>query len=139
MSELADTTVWVLRRRPEVAPWWGRLMLLGEIFICDQAKLELLHSARSGTEFNELRQQLDALENCPIGPAEWLRAIDVYQQLAHRRPGAYHRSVKHADLLIAAAAEAREMTLVHYDRDYDAIQAITNQRMRWIVRHGALG
>jgi len=114
-------------------------MLLGEIFICDQVKLELLHSARSGAEFNELRQQLDALENCPIGPAEWLRAIDVYRQLARRRPGAYHRSVKHADLLIAAAAEAREVTLVHYDGDYDAIQAITNQPMRWVMPRGTLG
>ena len=138
MLELADTTVWALRHRPEIAPWWTEQMLLGEILICDQVKLELLHSARTGGEFDRLRQELDALESCPIGASEWSRAIDVYQQLAHVRLGAYHRSVKHADLLIAAAAEARGVPLVHYDQDYDAIQAITRQPMRWVIRRGAV-
>ena len=48
------------------------------------------------------------------------------------------RSVKHADLLIAAAAEAAGLTVLHYDEDYDRIAAITDEKTRWIARRGSL-
>ncbi len=46
--------------------------------------------------------------------------------------------MKHADLLIAACAEAAGLTLVHYDQDFDAIAAVTGQPMRWVAPQGSL-
>jgi predicted nucleic acid-binding protein len=48
------------------------------------------------------------------------------------------RSVKHADLLIAAAAELAGMTLLHYDADYDTIAGVTGQATRWAAPRGSL-
>jgi predicted nucleic acid-binding protein len=48
------------------------------------------------------------------------------------------RSVKHPDVLIAAAAERAGFTLVHYDADYDTIAEITGQPVRWVAPRGSL-
>jgi predicted nucleic acid-binding protein len=53
----------------------------------------------------------------------------VYEQLAHQG-GLNHRAVRHPDLLIAAAAEAEAIPVLHYDEEYDRIAAITGQQVR---------
>ena len=45
---------------------------------------------------------------------------------------------EHPDLLIAAAAEAAGMTVLHYDEDYDRVSAITDQPTRWLAPKGSL-
>jgi len=109
----------------------------GQIAICDMVALELLYTARNAGEFVARRSELGFLPQCPIGPAEFRRALDVYEELA-RQGGMHHRRVKHPDLLIAAAAEAAGVTLLHYDQDYEAIAAVTGQPMRWIASKGSL-
>src|SRR5437016_2901522 len=101
----------------------------GQVATCDMVRLELLYSTRNVTEFTSLRTELDALPNCEIGVEQWRRALGVYERLA-RRGGLHHRSVRHPDLLIAAAAEASGIPVVHYDEDYDRIAAITGQEVR---------
>ena len=49
-----------------------------------------------------------------------------------------HRRVPPADLLLAAAAEAAGVPLVHYDRDYERIAAVTKLRQEWFVGDGLL-
>jgi hypothetical protein len=77
------------------------------------------------------------LPDCPIGKPHWERALDVYEQLA-RKAGLHHRAVKHPDLLIAAAAEAAGIPVVHFDEDYDLIARITGQKARWLAPRGSL-
>ena len=81
---------------------------------------------RNPDEFAEIREDLSALPDCPIGKEQWSRALWVYERLSGSG-GAHQRSVKHPDLLIAAAAEAAAVTLLHYDEDYERIAAITGQ------------
>jgi predicted nucleic acid-binding protein len=99
--------------------------------------LELLQSARNGSEFDQRRRQMGRLPQCEVAEAEWERAIDVYRALAHQG-GAHQRSVGHADLLIAAAAESAKVELLHYDEDFERIAAITGQPTRWIAPRGSL-
>jgi predicted nucleic acid-binding protein len=40
---------------------------------------------------------------------------------------------------VAAAAEEHDLTVVHYDADFDLIAAVTGQRCRWIVPAGSAG
>ena len=42
------------------------------------------------------------------------------------------------DLLIAAAAEANGLTVLHYDADFDRISAVTGQRSEWVVPAGSV-
>jgi predicted nucleic acid-binding protein len=67
----------------------------------------------------------------PIDTETFARAYQVQRELAHAG-GLRHRSVKIADLIIAAAAELSGTVLWHYD-DYDRVAAITGQRTEWIA------
>jgi predicted nucleic acid-binding protein len=136
--QLADTTAWHLSRRvPQLRVPFDRSTLAGVIGTCAMVTLELLQSARNGPEFDERRVQLGELPQCPIAALECARAIAVYRELAHQG-GAHQRSVGHADLLIAAAAESAGVELLHYDEDFERIAAITGQPTRWIVPRGSL-
>jgi predicted nucleic acid-binding protein len=138
--KLADTSVWVWTRTVggELRAIFDEDLIDGQIATCDMVRLELLYSSRNATEFTTLRSELDALSNCPIGIEQWQRALEVYEQLA-RQGGLHHRAVRHPDLLIAAAAEAAGIPLLHYDEDYDRIAAITGQEVQWLAPRGTLG
>ena len=50
----------------------------------------------------------------------------------------HQRGRKIPDLLIAAAAEAHGLTVLHYDADFDRISAVTGQRCEWVVPAGSV-
>jgi predicted nucleic acid-binding protein len=138
--ELADTSAWVWSRRApdsELGDEFDRRLEDGEIATCDMVRLELLHSARSPAEFRQLATDLEALPDCPIAVGEWKRALWVYGELA-KQGGARQRGVKHPDLLIAAAAEAAGIPVLHYDQDYERIAAVTDQPHRSLAEKGTL-
>lgn len=135
--ELADTSVWAHRSKPALRDWFTAALTAGEIAGCDMIALELLHSARNPDEFARLEDGLRGLPWIEMDRAEWQRAREVYRLLGGS-PGMAQRSVRHADLLIAAAAERGGITLVHYDSDYDTIAAVTGQPTRWVALRGSL-
>jgi predicted nucleic acid-binding protein len=136
--QLADTSAWfVAERAAGAAPKFAGRVAEGLIGTCPMVMFELLLSARTGSDFDEIQDELDALRLYPIGQVQWRRALQVYRELAHQG-GAHQRSVGHADLLIAAAAESAEVELLHYDEDFERIAAITGQPTRWIVPRGSL-
>lgn len=63
------------------------------------------------------------------------RATTVQDRLAKR---SQQRGAKIADLLIAAAAEAAGLVVLHYDRDFDLIAEVTGQQTEWIVPAGTI-
>lgn len=135
---LPDTSVWSwAKRHAAVRDELLELVRDGRVATCAPVMLELLYSARNPAEYVQGRADLAALPQCPINQPEWDRAFDVYDQLAAQ--GALHqRQVSHPDLLIAAAAESAGIPVLHYDEDYDRIQAITGQPMRWVRPRGSL-
>ena len=139
MIELADTSAWGKRHllAPVARVAFAQRLEDGEIATCDLVKSELLYSARNVEELRELREELGALPFCPIGVGEWGRALDVYELLA-ARGGAHHRQVQFGDLLVAAAAEAAGLGVLHYDRDFDEIAALTGQPVRPLAPLGSL-
>ena len=135
MTELADTSAWSWSRRlayPELRHAFDEALVDGELATCDMVRLELLHSARSAAEFVEIRLELAALPDCPIEKEQWNRALWVYEQLSAQG------GASHPDLLIAAAAEAADIGVLHYDEDYDRIAGITGQPTRWLAPKGTL-
>jgi predicted nucleic acid-binding protein len=63
------------------------------------------------------------------------RAIEVQDALADR---SQQRGAKIADLLIAAAAEAAGLVVLHYDHDFELIASVTGQPAEWIVPAGSV-
>jgi predicted nucleic acid-binding protein len=140
LTELADTSAWVWSRRaehPALRDEFDTALVDGEIATCDMVRLELLYSARNAQEFAEIREDLAALQDCPIGKEQWDRSLWVYEQLSGRG-GVHQRSVKHPDLLIAAAAEAAGVAVLHYNEDYDRLAEVTGQPVRWLAPKGSL-
>jgi predicted nucleic acid-binding protein len=41
-----------------------------------------------------------------------------------------------ADLLIAATAEIKDLTVWHYDADFEVIAEVTGQAAEWVVPRG---
>jgi predicted nucleic acid-binding protein len=70
-----------------------------------------------------------------VGEAGIERSIEIQTALARK---GQHRGVTIPDLLIAAAAEAAGLTVLHYDSDFDAIAGITGQPAEWVVPQGSV-
>ena len=66
---------------------------------------------------------------------DWRRALDVQAALWR---GGQIRAVGFPDLLIAAVAEREQVTVLHYDSDYDQIAKITGQPALWVVPPGTV-
>ncbi|MGI8517109.1 MAG: PIN domain nuclease [Acidimicrobiia bacterium] len=134
---LADTSAWHRSLNPEVASLWQTR--LGEDWLgtCTQVRLEILYSAQSRKDYDRLAAELMALRQLPCGSEEFERALDVQKRLA-ARAALHHRSVKIADLMIAASAEAGGAVVWHYDQDFDRIASVTGQPTEWVAPRGSL-
>ena len=132
-----DTSAWHHSANPKVAQEWIRYLESDQLGICDQVRLEILWSARSADDYEALAEELSGLRFIGTDALTLQRALEVQRRLAHVG-GLHHRSVKIADLIIAAAAEAADATVLHYDADYDRIAAITGQPVQWIASRGSL-
>jgi predicted nucleic acid-binding protein len=135
---LVDTSVWTrIATRPEVtAAISARLAAGQKLCTCPLVDLELLHSARGPAEYDQwATTRAQAYPSLPLTPAAGERALQVQRQLAHL---GLHRAAKLPDLLIAAIAETAGATVLHYDSDYDHINAVTGQPTEWIVTRGSI-
>lgn len=134
---LVDTSALVrLLRNPDVRTRWEQPVAAGLLAICPLTELEFLYSARSAPDRAWLTEQLRAAYGWLVMPdGIYRRAAEVQAELTARGT---HRSAGAIDLLIAATAEVHQLTLLHYDRDFDQIARVTGQPMRWLAPPGAL-
>jgi predicted nucleic acid-binding protein len=68
-----------------------------------------------------------------VADGDHQRALEVQALLA--RDGR-HRAVSLVDALVAAIAEVRELTVLHYDADFELVAEVTGQPQAWIVPRG---
>jgi predicted nucleic acid-binding protein len=132
-----DTSAWHHAAAPTVGQRWRIALDADSLAICDQVRLEILFSARSADDYDALAEELGGLRGIPSNALTFQRALEVQRRLA-RVGGLHHRSVKIADLLIAAASEAADAVVWHYDADFDRIAAVTGQPVEWIAARGSL-
>ncbi|HET6551061.1 MAG TPA: PIN domain nuclease, partial [Solirubrobacter sp.] len=104
---------------------------LGRASICD---LEVGYSARNAGEWGRLVAALEVFARVETTGEHVHRALQVQRLLAQRS----QRGRKIPDLLIAATAEQLDLTVLHYDADFDAIGSVTGQRCRWVVKPGSV-
>jgi predicted nucleic acid-binding protein len=136
--QLFDTSVWAWRGSSEVDTWFRARLLAGELAICEMVALEILSGAPNRTWYERTHALLTGVPWVHMGAGEWRRALEVHLVVDRRLGTNVRRGVKHADLLIAAAAEINGLTLVHYDQHFDAIARVTDQPMHWVAPRGSL-
>ena len=133
---LADTSALARLRHLPVAELLGPLIEAGLVATCGVIEFELAWAARTSAELDELRADRDAGDEwLATLDEDWRRALQVQAELW--RSGQM-RSVGLPDLLVAAVAEREQVTVLHYDADYDLVAQITGQPVRWIVPRGAV-
>ena len=120
-----------LAASPDATEWATRIER-GLVRITTVTRLEAGYSARSGTDLRaELRRP--PLSSMPVEyltPAIEDRAVEVLSLLADR---GQHRSPSIPDLMIAATAELAGLTVLHLDKDFEIIAAITGQPLELLA------
>jgi predicted nucleic acid-binding protein len=77
--------------------------------------------------------RLSSFHRVPTTDADHRRALDVQAALAER---SQHRALSLVGALVAAAAEARGLVVLHYDADFELVAGITGQPHQWVVARG---
>jgi predicted nucleic acid-binding protein len=132
---LADKSALARAHRPSVGARLEPLFVGGEVATCGIVDLELLFSARSTKDYLAILADRRSLPRAEVGERGIERAIEVQAALARR---SQHRGATIPDLLIAAAAEAAGLCLLHYDADFDLIAEVTGQPVEWVVPQGSV-
>ncbi|MDN4521472.1 PIN domain nuclease [Mycolicibacterium sp. jd] len=105
---------------------WASRIERGLVHISNLTRLEIGYSAQSGAvarrEFRE--PPLAAMPVEYLTPKIEDRALEVQILLADR---GQHRGPSIPDLIIAATAELSGLTILHVDKDFDTITAVTGQ------------
>jgi predicted nucleic acid-binding protein len=116
-----------------VAPRLGPLLEAGLVARCTPTDLEAGFSALGKADFAALRAARSAWPFVSIDQVVLDRAVAVQALLADR---SQHRGAAIADLVIAAAAEEAQLTILHYDADFELIARVTGQPVEWVVPRG---
>ncbi|UZJ31964.1 PIN domain nuclease [Streptomyces endophytica] len=104
---------------------WTELLQSGVVGLCDLTELEIGFSARSSADREALLGALSGYYAwCAVPDGAHRRAREVQHELT--RSG-QHRSAGPVDLVVAATAELLGLTLVHCDRDFEVIAAVSGQ------------
>ena len=130
---LVDTSVLARMPKPAVAAAFAALAATGEVVLCSPVVFELGFAARSPSDYRALTERLSAFAVVPTTEADHRRALDVQARLAEQ---SRHRALSLVDALVAAVAEARDLSVLHYDADFELVAALTGQAHRWIVERG---
>ncbi|WP_405727614.1 PIN domain nuclease [Streptomyces sp. NBC_01537] len=102
--------------------------------VCQPTEYEMIHSARDSTEATRISTWLHAFDYLPSDEDAFTRALEIQR---HALNAGFHRALSLPDLLIAATAELNQLTVLHYDGDFDMIAAITGQPAEWVVPPGS--
>jgi predicted nucleic acid-binding protein len=134
LTHLLDTSVLTRLREPAVREMVESKAQRGELARAGISDLEIGFSARNSDEWDRLADAVVAFELVETTDEHVRRARQVQRLLASK----HQRGRKVPDLLIAAAAEANNLTVLHYDADFDLIATVTGQTCNWVVSPGSV-
>lgn len=134
LTHLLDTSVLTRIRDPVVRAAVEPLARVGRLARAGISDLEIGSSARNAEEWDALTGALDAFELVETNDDHVRRARQVQRVLAAQS----QRGRKVPDLLVAAAAEAGGLVVLHYDADFDRIARATGQVCEWVVAPGSI-
>lgn len=134
LTHLVDTSVVTRLRHDAVRAVVEPMAAAGTLGRAGITDLEIGYSARSAKEWDQAMGALEAFVLIETSTDHVRRARQVQRLLATK----HQRGRKIPDLLVAAAAEAHDLTVLHYDADFDRIAAVTGQPAEWVVEAGAV-
>lgn len=131
---LVDTSVLARAPQTTVGARLEVLALSGRLWTCRLIDMEIAYASRAKSVLGVIAERR-ALPEAPINATVLDRSLEVAGMLAEAN---MHRRAKPVDLVIAAAAEAAHLVILHYDDDYDRIAMVTGQATEWVAEPGRL-
>jgi predicted nucleic acid-binding protein len=135
-THLVDNSVLARAAKAPVSARVEPMIVGGLLATCSVTDLEQLFSSRSGAEHREWRADIELrFTRVPID--QWVldRAVEVQGLLADLGK---QRGANVSNLVVAAAAERADFTVLHYDADFDLISTVTGQAVEWVVARGSV-
>lgn len=128
---LVDTSVLTRLRFPQIG---GTLLGLGQLFYSPVSGLELRYSASNESDYRKLTTILEGFDRLAIQD----EAFDIADRTQRRLAKAGLKGRPVPNLIIAAQAELADLTMLHYDADFDLISTVTGQPTLWITPQGSI-
>ena len=110
------------------------LLVDGLVATCGIIDLEIGFSAQTAAVHRDVRRERRSLPRARIDDEVFDRAFEVQGLLADR---GQHR-LPIPDVIIAAAAESADLTVLHYEADFERIAEVTGQAHDWVVPRGSV-
>lgn len=128
---LVDTSVWILVLRRKEPLVLTDLVDIDEVVTCPPVIQEVLQGFREEGPFQRVRGALLAMPclTDPLPVTTFLHAADLYRSA--RRAGLTVRSP--VDCLIAACAMSGGASVLHHDRDFEALARIAPLDVRTVA------
>jgi predicted nucleic acid-binding protein len=122
---VADTSAWwrVASLADELGALVSKAVLAERFWITPIVRVEILYSARSGSEYVALEMELDALRILRNDRAVADAAMSAVGELAEHSDG-YHRVPLTDALIAAAAAEHGGLAVLHRDSHFDRLAEV---------------
>ena len=132
---LADVSVITRLVHVEVAEVLAPLLVAGQVGTCGVLELGLYALVRDPDE-------LAAVMRCRSTAFGWLTTDDVDMhravQVQALVAGTRQRLTARPALVVAAVAERHQVSVLHYDPDFDLIAKVTGQDTMWVVPEGTV-
>lgn len=104
-----------------------------ELATCGMVDLEVLYSSRNRADFDRVWQGQRSMLRVEIDDGTFRGAVGIMARLADT--GRHRRALP--DLIIAAAAMQTDVTVLHYDHDFEIIAEVCDLKHEWIVPPGS--
>ncbi len=130
---VVDTSAFARSSKPIVRQVLGPLASAGRIALCGPVAFELGHAARNRSDHDAIQEAITAYPTVPVNGSDHRRSLEIQSLLASRGE---HRALSLVDALVAAVAESRELTVLHYDADFELIADAIDLEHEWVVPRG---
>ena len=132
---LADTSAWA--RVAGFSDAWLAALDADRIVTCAITHLELLYSARTRADVQQLDSELAHLREVPITRGTLAAAKRAMLDLSARGSDGHHR-VPPQDAIIAACAAEHGCAVLHYDAHYDRLAEVLGFESLWSAPRGTI-
>ncbi len=131
---LADKSALARFTDPGVGARLRPLLEEGLIATCTIVDLEVLYSSRRLVDYEAVLLERRSLDSAPITPEVFDLAIVLQHELAKR--GQHRLAI--ADVIISATARAAGLIVLHYDADFERVEAVGGAEQKWVAPRGSL-
>ncbi|MER5733173.1 PIN domain nuclease [Streptomyces sp. NPDC002138] len=115
---------------------WRPVLASGRIGMCPVTEAEVLYSARSPAQYEEMRQTFADLYVWQGIPEDiWSQLLVAQRTLA---AAGCVRSAGVVDLIVAVTAARHRLTVLHYDRDFETLAKHIGLSTRWLAEPGSI-